>query len=144
LNCFNEAPQFIPYENSGTTLWESLTVWEQTIETFFTPDQFEFVYNLHGPTSEDFGCKIKDFNFEPLYYFFPTYYLERPSYILGYGELQEFYVDPYQKDSKDFKNPHLSSLELDWEYSLEMLQKPISRTCLLIPSNDNGFHFFFG
>jgi hypothetical protein len=143
LNCFNKAPQFIPYGNSETTLWESFTVWEQTIETFFTPEQFEFVYNLHGPTLEDFDCKIKDFNFKSLHYFFSTDYLERSSYILGYGEVQEFYVDPYQKGSKDFKNPHLSSLELDWEYSSETLQKPISRTRLLISSNDNGFHFFF-
>jgi hypothetical protein len=72
-----------------------LTVWEQTIETFFTPDQFKFVYNLHRPTSEDFGCKIEDFNSEPLHYFFPTDYLGRPPYILGYREVQEFYVEPY-------------------------------------------------
>jgi hypothetical protein len=70
---------------------------------------------------EDFGCTIEDFNSEPLHYFFPTYYLERSPYILGYRELQEFYVDPYQKGSKDFKNPHLSSLKLDWEYSFETL-----------------------
>jgi hypothetical protein len=144
LNCFNEAPQFIPYGNSGTTLWESLTVWEQTIETFFTPEQFEFVYNLHGPTSEDFGYTIEDFNSVPLHFFFPTDYLERLSYILGYGEVQEFYIDPYQKGSKDFQNPHLSSLKLDWEYSFNTLQKPILRARLLISSNDNGFHFFFG
>jgi hypothetical protein len=144
LNCFNKAPQFIPYRNSGTTLWESLIVWKQTIETFFTPDQFEFVYILHGPILEDFSCKIKDFNSEPLHNFFPTDYLERPSYILKYREVQEFYIDPYQKGLKDFKNSLLSSLKLDWEYSLEMLQKPISRTHLLISSNNNGFHFFFG
>jgi hypothetical protein len=137
-------PQFIPYRNSGTTLWESLTVWEQTIETFFTPDQFKFVYNLHKPTSEDFGYTIEDFNSKPLHFFFSIDYLKRTPYILGYRESQEFYVDPYQKGSKDFKNPHLFSHELDWEYSFETLQKPISHACLLIPSNDNGFHFFFG
>jgi hypothetical protein len=120
-----------------------LTVWEQTIEKFFTLDQFKFVYNLHGPTSEDFSYIIKDFNSIPLHYFFPTDYLETTPYILEYGELQEFYIDSYQKGLKDFKNPHLSSLELDWEYSFETLQKPISHARLLIPSNNNSFHFFF-
>jgi hypothetical protein len=133
-------PQFIPYRNSETTLWESLTVWEQIIEIFFTPEQFEFVYNLHGPTLKDFGCTIEDFNSVPLHFFFPTDYLERPSYILGYEEVQEFYVDPYQKGSKDFKNPHLSSLKLDWECSFKTLQKLISHIASVALINKHGFN----
>lgn len=141
MNIADEAPEFTPFGNSETTPWEFLTQYEQAVELALTPHRFRFAEHIHGPSSEDFGRTLKTDENQFVHLFFPCEFDDDYVYAHYYTGEVILEKDP---ENRNFKNPHLSSLELDWEISSVTLEKQIHTARLLIPSNNDVFHFFFG
>ena len=140
MNIADEAPEFTPFGNSGTTPWEFLTPYEREVELALTPYHFRYFEDIHGPSSEDFG-KTKKSDKGLLHLVFPCEVDD--DYVYAYYYTGPVILDNNPQD-RSFRNPHLSSLELDWEISSITLEKQIHTARLLIPSNNDVFHFFFG
>ena len=158
-------PTFEPDYNRITTLpgdnrpiapsasYRALTRWERYVEEIFTPKRFKWEAKFHSPPEEDIETKILNENWEPLHIFFPGDHETNWAY-LGYfwydetGLDRDFRYRPHDQKGKGFfRDPILSSLELNWEYSEETLQRwfieQVYRARLLTPSNNNGYFFFF-
>ena len=148
MNIADEAPEVTRYNNSDTPLYRFLTKYERETETLFTPRHFQYVDYLHAASSEDFGRT-------------QTVYKKKfKVHLVQPGDYDDYCTYAYYDDSevpidygvehkvKKFVDPEISSLELDWEYSdinfYYFLQPQINTARLLIPSNNDVFHLFFG
>lgn len=160
-------PTFEPVYNRITTLprgnrqvlpsasYRALTRWERYVEELFTPNNFKFRAQFHSPPEEDIPTKVTNGNWEELHLFFPTDHESHVPYVGNYDYTEEgvhndFSYRPHHKKGKGFfPDPLLESLELDWEYSEETLQRwlneKVYRARLLTPpnNNNNGYFFFF-
>lgn len=67
-------------ENTDHIPWEQLTHWEKTVELFFTPERFEYIESIHGPTSNAYRPIVNERG-NRLNSFFPTDYESSGPYV---------------------------------------------------------------
>ena len=126
---------------------QGLTFWERIVEEQFTPKLF---YDKDSPwfypSSEDFGCTLVTDEQEPIHLFYPTSYsdfVENYAYEVEEEDIFVYGPHPhYEKGKHHFKDPNLSSLEFDWEYSELTIQRFITHYRLL-HSHDTTHNVFF-
>ena len=150
LNIVNTIPVYHTFGNSRMPPEDFLTEHERNVERLFTPAQFEYIEIIHGPSSFDFGYKLRNIDNDPVHFFFPTDHESREPYVISFDQnvafSEDFYYSSHQSNGiGKFEDPLLISLETDWYEQQKQQQISLQYTRLLLLSDtSDGFFFFFG
>ena len=128
---------------SKVSYWNSLTEWEQQVELWLTPKHFrEYIPYAFEPSSKNFGRTLYNDEGSRITLFHPTNHRKKEAYAYEYEQYNDIEIPWYNKFA--YPDYCLENLELDWEYSEEMLNRLITRARLLHSQiTDHVFFFFF-
>ena len=116
MNCIDRAPVFTPFKGklrngkfieSKTTPWDSLTDYEKLVESFLTPERFEFFEYVHGAPQRNFPLHLSNDRKEKLHLFFPTNFDNEAYPYIYYNDLD----DIFERNTKRVVDYDQSSLE---------------------------------